>query len=81
VHALGAAGARGLKVELVNSWRGLCLTHPVQLHLNGLPHDLIVEIVADFARHHDATLRPNNSYEDWLVASYGRKFADLIAMQ
>lgn len=70
-----------LQVKLDNIWHGLRLTHPVQLHLNGLPHDLIVEIIADFVRHHDATERPINNYEDWLVASYGRKFAELFPMQ
>jgi protoporphyrinogen oxidase len=69
-----------LQVKLDNIWRGLRLTHPVQLHLNGLPHDLIVEIIADFVRHHDAADKPIRHYEDWLVASYGRKFAELFPM-
>src|SRR5678815_1735506 len=30
-----------VQVKLDNYWRGLRLTHPVQLHLNGLPKDLI----------------------------------------
>src|SRR5262245_47491371 len=42
-----------VQVKLDNIWRGLRLTHPVQLHLNGLPHDLIVEIIADFVKEHD----------------------------
>src|SRR5205809_400570 len=33
-----------VQVKLDNYWRGLRLTHPVQMHLNGLPRDLIVEI-------------------------------------
>jgi protoporphyrinogen oxidase len=70
-----------LQVKLDNIWRGLRLTHPVQLHLNGLPHDLIVEIIADFVRHHDAPEQPVHHYEDWLVASYGRKFAEMFPMQ
>jgi protoporphyrinogen oxidase len=70
-----------LEVILDNYWRGLKLTHPVQLHLNGLPHDLIVEIVADFVKERDAPERPIVNYEDWLVASYGRKFAELFPMQ
>jgi protoporphyrinogen oxidase len=69
-----------LQVKLDNIWRGLRLTHPVQLHLNGLPHDLIVEIIADFVRHQDAAKGPINHYEDWLIASYGRKFAELFPM-
>jgi len=69
-----------LQVKLDNIWRNLRLTHPVQLHLNGLPHDLIVEIIADFVRHHDAAEKPIRDYEDWLVASYGRKFAEMFPM-
>lgn len=69
-----------VQVKLNNYWRGLRLTHPVQLHLNGLPKDLIVEIVADFVKEH-AVERKINNYEDWLVASYGRKFAELFPMQ
>jgi protoporphyrinogen oxidase len=69
-----------VQVKLDNYWRGLRLTHPVQMHLNGLPRDLIVEVVADFVRQHDAETRPIANYEDWLVASYGRKFAELFPM-
>jgi len=69
-----------LQVKLDNYWRGLRLTHPVQLHLNGLPKDLIVEIIADFVKEHSVDRKINN-YEDWLVASYGRKFAELFPMQ
>jgi protoporphyrinogen oxidase len=70
-----------VQVKLDNYWRGLRLTHPVQLHLNGLPHDLIVEIISDFVKEHDGGERPIANYEEWLVASYGRKFADLFPMQ
>ncbi len=78
----GWVGGRyeALQVKLDNYWRGLRLTHPVQLHLNGLPHDLIVEIIADFVRTQDAAQGPIANYEDWLVASYGRKFAELFPM-
>src|SRR5882672_10520081 len=69
-----------VQVKLDNYWRGLRLTHPVQLHLNGLPKDLIVEIIADFVKEHQVERKVEN-YEDWLVASYGRKFAELFPMQ
>jgi protoporphyrinogen oxidase len=69
-----------LQVKLDNIWRGRRLTHPVQLHLNGLPHDLIVEIIADFVKVGGED-RPSRNYEDWLVASYGRRFAELFPMQ
>lgn len=69
-----------VQVKLDNYWRGLRLTHPVQLHLNGLPKDLIVEIIADFVKEHGVERKIAN-YEDWLIASYGRKFAALFPMQ
>ena len=69
-----------VQVKLDNYWRGLKLTHPVQLHLNGLPHDLTIEIISDFVKEHDAEQRPIANYEDWLVASYGRKFAETFPM-
>jgi protoporphyrinogen oxidase len=70
-----------LQVKLDNYWRGLRLTHPVQLHLNGLPKELIVEILADFVKVHGSPEPVIANYEDWLVASYGRKFAELFPMQ
>lgn len=70
-----------VQVKLDNYWRGLKLTHPVQLHLNGLPQDLIIEILVDFVKQHEAPERPIENYEDWLIASYGRKFAELFPMQ
>ena len=53
----------------------------MQLHLNGLPKELIVEILADFVKVHDKPEPPIANYEDWLIASYGRKFAELFPMQ
>jgi protoporphyrinogen oxidase len=70
-----------VQVKLNNYWRGLWLTHPVQLHLNGLPHDVIVPIIADFVKQHESAERPIANYEEWLVASYGRTFADYFPMQ
>ena len=70
-----------LQVKLDNYWRGLKLTHPAQLHLNGLPHDLIVEIITDFVKVHETPEGAISNYEEWLVASYGRKFAELFPMQ
>lgn len=68
-----------VQINLNNYWRGIRITHPVQLHLNALPRDLIVEIVADFVKEHSVERKIAN-YEDWLIASYGRKFAELFPM-
>ncbi|MEP6607264.1 MAG: NAD(P)-binding protein [Burkholderiaceae bacterium] len=68
-----------VQIDLNNYWRGVRITHPVQLHLNALPRDLIVEIIADFVKEHSVERKIAN-YEDWLVASYGRRFAELFPM-
>ena len=70
-----------ISIYLNNYWRGHWLTHPVQLHLHGLPAELIVEIMDDFVAEQRAGERPIKNYQDWLVASYGRKFAELFPMQ
>lgn len=70
-----------IQIHLNNHWRGHWLTHPVQLHLHGLPPDMIVDIVDDFVREQSLGERPIANYEDWLVASYGRRFAETFPMQ
>jgi protoporphyrinogen oxidase len=70
-----------VQICLDNYWRGIKLTHPVQMHLHPLPNDLKVEIIADFVKEQHAPARPIVNYEDWLIASYGRKFAELFPMQ
>jgi len=37
-----------LQVSLNNYWRGHWPKHPVQLHLHGLPEDVVVKIIADW---------------------------------
>jgi protoporphyrinogen oxidase len=69
-----------VQVKLDNYWKGLKLTHPVQLHLHGLPHDLIIEIFTDFVKEHAAGEPKVANYEEWLIASYGRKFAETFPM-
>ena len=70
-----------VQIYLNNYWRGHWLTHPVQLHMHGLPQELIVDIVEGFVAEQHAAQRPIHNYEDWLVASYGRRFAELFPMQ
>jgi len=70
-----------IQIYLNNYWRGHWLTHPVQLNMHGLPDDLIVEIVDDFVTEQHGEQRQIRNYEDWLVASFGRKFAELFPMQ
>jgi protoporphyrinogen oxidase len=70
-----------VQINLANYWRGVRITHPAQLHLNALPVELRVEIISDFLKEQHGPERKINHYEDWLVASYGRKFAELFPMQ
>ena len=37
-----------MQISLNNYWRGYWPRHPVQLHLHGLPEDVIVKVIADF---------------------------------
>jgi protoporphyrinogen oxidase len=69
-----------VQINLNNYWRGHRITHPVQMHLNKLPHDLIVEIITDFVGEQHGPERHIANYEDWLIASYGRKFAETFPM-
>jgi protoporphyrinogen oxidase len=70
-----------LQIYLNNYWRGHWPRHPVQLHLHGLPEDVVVKVIADFVEEHHAPERPIHNYADWLLASFGRSFAELFPMQ
>jgi protoporphyrinogen oxidase len=70
-----------VQINLNNYWRGHWPTHPVQLHLHGLPDDVVVKVIADFAAEHHAPERKIANYADWLLASFGRTFAELFPMQ
>jgi protoporphyrinogen oxidase len=70
-----------VQVNLNNYWRGYWPQHPVQLHLHGLPEDLVIKVIADFVEERQAPERPVNNYADWLLASFGRTFAESFPMQ
>jgi protoporphyrinogen oxidase len=65
-----------IQYELDNYWRGHWVTHPAQCNLHGLPVDVVTKIIADFVEESNGAERPIHNYDDWLVASYGRTFAD-----
>lgn len=46
------------QINLNNYWRGHWPQHPVQFHLHGLPEDVIVKVVGDFVKEHQALERP-----------------------
>jgi len=70
-----------LQISLNNYWRGHWPQHPVQVHLHGLPEDVIVNVIKDFVEESKAPERPINNYADWLVSSLGKTFAELFPMQ
>jgi protoporphyrinogen oxidase len=72
---------RVLEIELNNYWRGHWPRHPVQLHLHGLPDDVVVDVILAFVAERQAGDRPVANYADWLVSSFGKAFAELFPMQ
>ena len=70
-----------MQINLNNYWRGHWPQHPVQLHLHGLPEDTIVNAIQDFVEERSGPERPIKNYADWLLASFGRTFAELFPMQ
>jgi len=70
-----------IQINLNNYWRGYWPLHPVQVHLHGLPEDVVVKVIKDFVEESQAPERPIKNYADWLLASLGRTFAELFPMQ
>ncbi len=70
-----------VQINLNNYWRGYWPRHPVQLHLHGLPEDVIVKVIADFVEQRQAPDQPVKNYADWLLSSFGRTFAEFFPMQ
>lgn len=70
-----------VQVRLNNYWRGYWPQHPVQLHLNGLPEDIVVKVICDFVEEYKSPERAVKNYADWLLTSFGRTFAELFPMQ
>jgi protoporphyrinogen oxidase len=64
-----------------NYWRGYWIRHPAQCHLYGLPVDLVTRVLLDLAEAAGREAQPAGSYEDWLIAAYGRTFADTFPKQ
>jgi protoporphyrinogen oxidase len=69
-----------IQINLNNYWRGHWPLHPVQLHLHGMPEDLIVKVISDFVEERGAPERPIKNYADWLLASFGKTFAESFPM-
>ncbi len=70
-----------VQINLNNYWRGHWPQHPVQLHLHGLPEDIVVKVIADFVEERQRPDRMVNNYADWLLTSFGKAFSELFPMQ
>ena len=70
-----------MQVKLNNYWRGSWPQHPVQLHMHGLPEDVIVKVISDFVEEQQAPERAVKTYADWLLTSFGKTFSELFPMQ
>ena len=69
-----------IQIRLNNYWRGHWPLHPVQLHLFGMPEDIVVKVIEDFVKASHEPERPINNYEDWLLTSFGKTFAETFPM-
>jgi protoporphyrinogen oxidase len=63
-----------------NYWRGHWIKHPAQVNLHGLPTDLVVNCIRDFVEASKSENPVINNYEDWLLAAFGRTFAETFPM-
>lgn len=70
-----------VRYQLENHWKGHRLPHPVQTNMHGLPVDVMARIIKDFAKQTAQPMTEVRNYEDWLVAAYGRYFADHFPVQ
>jgi len=70
-----------IQIKLNNYWRGHWPIHPVQLHLHGLPDDIIIKVIEDFVEERQAPERQINNYSDWLLSSFGKTFAEEFPMR
>ncbi len=69
-----------IDAKIDNYWQGQFVRHPVITNLHGMPHDVVVKCIRDYV---EAGKNPSpriENYEDWLVASYGRTYAETFPM-
>lgn len=64
-----------------NYWQGHWIKHPAQCNLYGLPADSVARALTDFIDAQYAEPGAINNYADWLIASYGKTFAETFPME
>ncbi|MCP3981373.1 MAG: NAD(P)-binding protein [bacterium] len=70
-----------IQARVNNLWRGHWIKHPAQCNLHGLPEELVVKILVEFVEAQHAEPGPIDNYADWLVAGFGRTFAETFPMR
>jgi protoporphyrinogen oxidase len=70
-----------IQAHIDNYWRGHWVKHPAITNLRGLPEELVVAIIADFVAARREPPTPIRNYADWLIAGYGRTYAETFPMQ
>ena len=70
-----------LSAKVDNYWKGHRFRHPAICNLHGLPTALVVDCIRDFVEAMQAPEPSIENYEQWLVASYGRTFAETFPME
>jgi protoporphyrinogen oxidase len=68
------------QLKIDNYWHGRRITHPVQCNLRGLPTQLVVDIIKDFAAVHQSPMAATPNYAQWLYQAYGKTFAETFPM-
>jgi len=67
--------------QVNNYWQGYWIRHPAITNLYGLPPEFLMNVLRDFIERPTDSADSIRNYEDWLVASYGRKYAETFPMQ
>lgn len=70
-----------IQVNVNNYWNGHWIKHPAQCNLHGLPLDLVVNILRDIFFAKNNGHGQIKHYSDWLIAAYGKTFAETFPMQ
>jgi protoporphyrinogen oxidase len=72
-----------LKIDayIDNYWQGHWARHPVITNLRGLPEALVVASIRDYVEAKKIADPRVANYQDWLVAGYGRTYAETFPMR
>ena len=70
-----------IQTRVNNYWRGHWIKHPAQCNLYGLPADVRVDVIRDFVESGQRETGEIHHYADWLLAAYGKTFAETFPMQ